>query len=111
MWLNAVDDWPIRRTKKYPISTSTPAARPLSPQYRARSGSRCSGDRSRAERPPPSGVLMVAPTSARLAERCSVAGQRLELRLVLGQQPGRQRGVGQLRQDLLTRAEAVGQEL
>ena len=52
MWLNAVEDCPIRRTKKYPMRISTPAASALSPHFSTRSGSRCSGDRSRAERPP-----------------------------------------------------------
>ena len=51
-WLNAVADWPIRRTKKYPIRISTPTASALSPNCSSRSGRRCSGDRSRIERPP-----------------------------------------------------------
>ena len=52
------------RTKKYPIRTRIPAARPVSPHFSARSGSRLSGDRPRTERSP---RTLSAPVSIRQA--------------------------------------------
>src|ERR1700730_19038821 len=58
--LNAISDWPIRRTKKYPIRTSTPAARIVNPHCNTWCGKLPSGDRCRSERSPPDVVALAS---------------------------------------------------
>src|ERR1700749_4466597 len=87
---NVDPDSPISRMKKKTSRARISTARDVSAPGRPRSGKRLSGDRSRTERPP---LAVVAPASNErlLAERRSVAGHRLELRLGLAQPRGRER--------------------
>src|ERR1700761_4111694 len=92
---NVDPDSPISRMKKKTSRARISTASDVSAHGRARSGKRLSGDRSRTERPPVA-VVALASNERLLRERRSVAGHRLELRLVLAQQRRRNRRVRQL---------------
>src|SRR5215213_6365163 len=88
------------RMKKKAMRARIPAASPVSPHRRRRSGSRATGDRSKTERPLAAGAVPAAINPGLAAQRLAVALQGLHLRL------GR---VGQLRSDLLASAGGVVQ--
>src|SRR3954463_9109853 len=98
-----------RRGKKKARGGRIPAASPVSPHRRRRSGSRATGDRSKTERPPAAGAVPAAISPRLAAQRLAVALQGLDLRLGRGVDRRRLGRVGQLRGHLLAGAGRVVQ--
>src|SRR5215212_1962510 len=97
------------RMKRKAMRARIPAASPLSPHRRRRSGSRAPADGSKTERPPAAGAVPAAINPGLAAQRLAVALQSLHLRLGRGVDRRRLGRVGQLRSDLLTGARGVVQ--
>src|SRR3954453_14620880 len=97
------------RMKKKAMRARIPAASPVSPHRRRRSGSRATGDRSKTERPPAAGAVPAAISPRLAAQRLAVALQGLDLRLGRAVDRGGLGRVGELRGDLLAGAGRVVQ--
>src|SRR5215211_2490921 len=97
------------RMKKKAMRARIPAASPLSPHRRRRSGNRATGDRSKTERPPAAGAVPAAISPGLAAQRLAVALQGLDLRLGRGVDRRRLGRVGQLWGYLLAGARGVVQ--
>src|SRR3954451_15340852 len=103
-WLSAGRASTKSRMKKKASRTKIPTARAVNPSRRIRSGSRAAGERS--SECPPTGVVRVPASTCVLGRRRgrdgrAVALQARDLGLGLAQHGGGQRGVLQLRGDLL----------
>src|SRR5215212_4392532 len=83
------------RMKRKAMRARIPAASPLSPHRRRRSGSRAPADGSKTERPPAAGAVPAAINPGLAAQRLAVALQSLHLRLGRGVDRRRLGRVGQ----------------